>query len=532
MGETGDNRYMEGSARSARRVRLGRSTWRAVGLGAILLAAALTGAGLVLAGLQAEEFNTRLMAQTRQQAQQLAVTGGDLFSRQLTATLRSVAYACRVSGTDVRWLAGDFPEWVDGIYVFDGSELHVKVPPDRHEQEVAALIEKHLEGRPAEVPREAYGLRPVPVYAELEGKEVVLELLQATGEYGVSIVVATRVRQAVLRQELLAPLVALTEGLELVPTERVTADWAQPLPPAMGAWSLQSAAPFVQAQRSRVLAQTLAYMGLTLLALLTLLAAMWFLIRVVRREIALATMKSNFVADVSHELKTPLALIRLFGETLQSGRVSDPEKQREYYQIITRESTRLTNLIDNILDFSRIDAGRKEYLFAPVDPVQVVRETYDAYRAELDHKGFTHELTVDEPLPHIRADRDSIAQVLLNLMNNAVKYSQEERDLRISVGRDTRRGRHGVLVSIADRGIGIKPEDRAHLFEGFFRAADGEVRRQRGTGLGLAVVKHIVDAHQGSLDVESRLVKGTTFRIFLPAAEPDPDADRSSPAST
>ena len=282
----------------------------------------------------------------------------------------------------------------------------------------------------------------------------------------------------------------------------------------------------MQEQRGRVLAQTVAYMGLTLLALLTLLAAMWFLIRVVRREIALATMKSNFVADVSHELKTPLALIRLFGETLQSGRVTNPEKQREYYQIITRESTRLTNLIDNILDFSRIDAGRKEYLFAPVDPAQVVRETYNAYRAELDHKGFTHELKLEEPLPYIRADRDSVAQVLLNLMNNAVKYSPEERDLRISVGRDTRRGRHGVLISIADRGIGIKPEDRAHLFEGFFRAADGEVRRQRGTGLGLAVVKHIVDAHQGSLDVESRLVKGTTFRIFLPAAEPDVDADR------
>jgi len=290
-------------------------------------------------------------------------------------------------------------------------------------------------------------------------------------------------------------------------------------------WGLQPTAAFVREQHGAVVGQTISYVALAVLALAALLAAMWFLIRVVRREIALAQLKANFVADVSHEIKTPLALIRLFSETLQSGRVTSEEKRQEYYSIITRESTRLTNLINNILDFARIEAGRKEFTLQRTEVASVVRQTYDAYRAHLDHNGFEHHLAIAERLPPVDADRDAIAQVLLNLMNNAVKYSDEERYLSIEVGRDTRRGGEGVLISVHDRGIGIRAEDRAHLFEGFFRADDGRVRQQGGTGLGLALVKHIVDAHHGSLDVEPRLVKGTTFRVFLPASGSQPASD-------
>jgi len=261
----------------------------------------------------------------------------------------------------------------------------------------------------------------------------------------------------------------------------------------------------------------------------TLLGGMWFMIRVARREMALAALKANFVADVSHELKTPLALIHMFAETLQSGRVASDEKRDEYYGIIMRESTRLTNLINNILDFARIEAGKKLYQFDTVDAAQVVRDTYAAYSAQLDACGFEHHLTIEEDLPPIYADRDAIAQTVLNLINNAVKYSPDEKHLVVQVTRDTRRGRHGVLISVHDRGMGIKPEDRQRLTEGFFRVSDSRVRGQGGTGLGLALVKHIVEEHHGALDIESRLVKGSAFRIFLPAAA-DMDVQSPTPA--
>ncbi len=291
--------------------------------------------------------------------------------------------------------------------------------------------------------------------------------------------------------------------------------------------ALQPEKAFVEEQRRTVVVLMLVYGGLTAAALATLLFAMWLLLRLVRREMVLAELKANFVADVSHELKTPLALIRLYAETLQAGRVLTADKRHEYYSVILRESTRLTNLINNILDFSRIDAGRKEYVLQPTDVADVVRETYEAYRPQLEHERFEHHLAVVDPLPRVDADRDAISQVLVNLINNAIKYSPQDRFLAIEVTADTRRGRRGVLLSVHDRGIGIRPEDRAHLTEGFFRAGDPRVREQGGTGLGLALVKHIVDAHHGSLDIETRLVKGSTFRVFLPASgEPaSPDTE-------
>ncbi|MDO8632601.1 MAG: HAMP domain-containing sensor histidine kinase [Phycisphaerales bacterium] len=267
-----------------------------------------------------------------------------------------------------------------------------------------------------------------------------------------------------------------------------------------------------------MMTQTAVYLGLTVLALAALIFAIWFVMRLARREIALAELKSNFVADVSHELKTPLALIRLYAETLQSGRVPTEEKRQEYYAVIARESTRLTNLINDILDFAKIEAGRKTYELQPTDVIQVVRDAYEAYRPQLDHHAFEHHLTIDPNVPRIDADADAISQVLVNLINNAFKYSQDEKYLAIDVAADVRRGRRGVLISVHDRGIGIRPEDRARLTEGFFRAPDDRVRQQGGTGLGLALVKRIVEAHNGSLDIESRLVRGSSFRVFLPAS--------------
>lgn len=315
--------------------------------------------------------------------------------------------------------------------------------------------------------------------------------------------------------------------------------WAQqaasdsPLTPDTTARSFRPTEDFVEQQERTIISYTLVYLGLTAAALGTLLVAMGMLLRLVRREMALAELKANFVADVSHELKTPLALIRLYAETLESGRIPTDEKRREYLCVILRESNRLTNLINNILDFARIEAGRKEYDLQPTDVAEVVRETFETYCPQLEQEGFAHRLVVAPSLPRVDADRNAIAQIVINLLNNAIKYSKDEKDVSIELAPDTRRGRRGVLISIHDRGIGIRPEDRARLTEGFFRAADPRVREQGGTGLGLALVKYIVDMHQGSLDIETRLVKGSTFRVFLPASagEGSPNPSRGlSPA--
>ena len=152
----------------------------------------------------------------------------------------------------------------------------------------------------------------------------------------------------------------------------------------------------------------------------------------------------------------------------------------------------------------------------PVEVGRVVREVYDMFRPQLEEARFEHEVSIAPNLPEVAADRDALSQILVNLINNAIKYSADDKYLLVEAASDVRRGRRGVLISVHDRGIGIRPEDRAMVTEGFFRANDPQVRQRGGTGLGLALVKRMVETHGGSVDVESRLVKGTTFRVFLP----------------
>ncbi|MCH7808798.1 MAG: HAMP domain-containing histidine kinase, partial [Planctomycetes bacterium] len=417
--------------------------------------------------------------------------------------------------------------WMDGLYIWDGTELRVLRPTPEHAAEINRVVQARLAVRPLKRSDDHAPARTELLYDSIGSLPIVLACLRARSATGQPIVIVGHINHIRLKTDLVDPMVGLGDGLEVVPVGLDKTPWARPMQLAMRFWAIRPTEAFRREQGHAVLGQTLAYVGLTLLALATLLVAMWFLIRLARRETALAQMKADFVANVSHELKTPLALIRMFGETLESGRVTSDQKRQEYYAIIARESTRLTHLIDNILDFARIDAGRKEYTFARIDVGEVVRETYEAYRLQLDHKQFQHSLSIADDLPAIEADRDAISQVLVNLMGNSVKYSEDDRYLAIEVMPDTRRNRRGVLISVHDRGIGISPEDRRQLFEGFFRASDVRVQRREGTGLGLALLKHIVDAHGGSLDVESRLVKGTTFRVFLPVTQASrgPEAD-------
>ncbi len=245
---------------------------------------------------------------------------------------------------------------------------------------------------------------------------------------------------------------------------------------------------------------------------LMLLAGLYLAYTNVRREIHLSRLKSDFVANVSHELKTPLALIRLFAETLELGRVPGEEKARQYYRIINKESQRLTQLINNILDFSRIEAGRKQYRFIPTDLARIVREVVEAYRFPIEQQGFTLEVEVAEDLPEVEIDPEAIEQALLNLVNNAIKYSPDQKYIRLEVRRDGER----ILIAVRDRGIGVPKADQKRIFEKFYRAENTLVHTTKGSGLGLALVQHIMEAHGGSVELLSAPGVGSTFTLVLP----------------
>jgi signal transduction histidine kinase len=232
----------------------------------------------------------------------------------------------------------------------------------------------------------------------------------------------------------------------------------------------------------------------------------------VRKEMHLSRLKSDFVANVSHELKTPLALIRLFSETLELGRVSSEDKKNQYYRVINKESHRLTQLINNILDFSRIEAGRREYRMAVADLKKIVHDVVDAYRFPIEQQGFELDVSVNDDLPSIEVDQEAIGQALINLVNNAIKYSDEHKFIRISVQREG----EGLAVSVADRGIGVEKAEQGKIFEKFYRAEDSLVHTTRGSGLGLPLVRHIAEAHGGEVRVDSCPGKGSTFTLWLP----------------
>ena len=232
----------------------------------------------------------------------------------------------------------------------------------------------------------------------------------------------------------------------------------------------------------------------------------------VSKEMAVAKLKSDFVSNVSHELRTPLALIRLYAETLELGRITTQEKKHQYYRIIRKESERLTALINNILDFSRIEAGHKEYEFRETDIADLVRNTLDSYRYQIEQQGFALEEAIDSDLPAVRVDREAIARALVNLVNNALKYSQDEKYLGVKLYRDN----GSVKLEVADRGIGIARRDQAKIFEKFYRVGDPLVHNTKGSGLGLSLVRHIAHAHGGDVAVESAPGRGSKFTLLLP----------------
>lgn len=254
------------------------------------------------------------------------------------------------------------------------------------------------------------------------------------------------------------------------------------------------------------------YLGTLIVVLgVTLFGAylIWF---DVQRELHLADLRSQFVASVSHELKTPLTAIRMFAETLSVDRLQDPATRREYLETIVNETERLTRLLDNVLDFSRIERGQKEYRLEPTLLAEVVERCARILAYPLAQHGFRLRVDVADDVPRVAADRDALQQAVLNLLTNAMKYSGESRDIDLRL----RRLNGEAVIDVTDHGAGISAAHRAHVTEKFYRVPSAESVGIPGTGLGLTLVEHIVNAHSGRLEIQSEIGQGSTFSIHLP----------------
>ncbi len=272
-----------------------------------------------------------------------------------------------------------------------------------------------------------------------------------------------------------------------------------------------------RAQENPALAGTWNLQGyfylLTLLLVLSVtLFGAYLLWRDVRREMGLAEMRSQFVSSVTHELKSPLTAIRMFAETLHMGRSQNPQIQSEYLETIVHESERLTRLLNNVLDFSKIEQGKKLYRPMPASLAEIIQAAARAVHYPLAQRGFDLRIEVEDGMPPVQVDRDALEQAILNLLSNAMKYSGESREIDLRL----RRQDGQALIQVTDRGVGIDPKEQTRIFEKFYRVPTPENQLVPGTGLGLGLVTHIVKAHGGRVEVQSAPGGGSTFSIYLP----------------
>jgi signal transduction histidine kinase len=233
-----------------------------------------------------------------------------------------------------------------------------------------------------------------------------------------------------------------------------------------------------------------------------------------RKYARLAELESNFIASVSHELRTPVASIGVLAERLESGKVQSPEQVAEYHRLIAREGRRLAALIDNVLDFSRIEQGRKDYEFEEIDFHRLVSETIALLNPYAEEMNLKFELNLDLPEDGLtpRADAIAIRQMLMNLVDNAIKFTPSGGTIRVSLG--TVDG--GIALTVEDTGPGIPKEERHRIFDRFYRSDNSLTRETTGAGIGLSIVHHIVHGHGGTIQAQSGETGGARFVVKLP----------------
>lgn len=240
-----------------------------------------------------------------------------------------------------------------------------------------------------------------------------------------------------------------------------------------------------------------------------MLLGVWLIVRTMKKQLQLTKLKTDFVSNVSHELRTPLALIRMYAETLEMGRIPSDNKKNTYYKIIKQESERLTRLINNILNFSKIESGKKQYTFNKINLNETVNNVLEMYKFHLQNQGFKLNIHLDENVLEINADEEALSEAFINLLDNAIKYSDNKKEITISTGNKN----ENIFLEVMDSGIGITKENQKYIFDEFYRVSTGSTFTKKGSGLGLSLVKHIVEAHNGDIKVESEIGKGSKFKI-------------------
>ena len=285
-----------------------------------------------------------------------------------------------------------------------------------------------------------------------------------------------------------------------------------PFSETLTSWRLRAAQKDASRRASRRSRQATVDLIIIGIALAVIVSGLFGLVGIVRRERRLNDLKSDFISNVSHELKTPLSIISMFGELLSSGRVKSVEQAKEYAGIVQRESSRLTRLIDNVLDFAKMERGADVYEFSDGCLVSdVVNTALEVSQARLVSSGLQVTFEKSEEEPTVRMDTNAMTLAVLNIVDNATKYAADGGTLTIDVGP----GQGGVVLAIRDFGPGIDAEDQELVFDRFFRSESARLKPVRGSGIGLALVRQIVGAHGGRVEVESA-EPGARLRLWIP----------------
>lgn len=246
---------------------------------------------------------------------------------------------------------------------------------------------------------------------------------------------------------------------------------------------------------------------------LILIAGAWIIFRNIRKQLELSQLKSDFVSSVSHEIRTPLALISMYIETLEMGRIKTPDKIQEYYQVILNETSRLSAMVNRILNFSQIENKKRKYSPEICDINEIAEKAISGFRYTLENKGFKFTFETGNDLPLIMADKDAATDAVVNLIDNAIKYSTENKEIAVRTGMDT----NFAYIEVEDQGIGISGKNQKYIFDKFFRVTEKNLANKvKGSGLGLAIVRHIMDAHKGKIEVKSTPGTGSEFRLLFP----------------
>ena len=246
------------------------------------------------------------------------------------------------------------------------------------------------------------------------------------------------------------------------------------------------------------------------------------------RQVKLNRLKNDFIATVTHELKTPLASMRVLVDTLLEGNYRNPQQVMEYLQLVSRENERLSRLIDNFLTFSRMERNKQAFQMRPVDPASIAHTAAEAVKTKLSRGSCPFEIDIPDNLPTVKADHDAMVTVLVNLLDNAYKYSYDDKRIKLSVTRDGT----SVRFIVSDNGLGIPRRALRRIFHRFYQVDRSLSRRTEGCGLGLSIAKFIVDAHQGTISVESKPSQGSTFTVTIPTAPPMPASPTQAPRAT